>query len=152
PPKVRMGVPRIYFEGNNLDNDALHDLLELLQTSCVDPAKPEERWGVIVISKSGNTLETAVAYRVFRREAAEFYGPRSERLRELIIPITGTTGKLRELCQADGYADEDILTIPEGVGGRYSVFTPVGLLPAAVLGLDVRALLLGAAAMTRRFL
>jgi glucose-6-phosphate isomerase len=56
------------------------------------------------------------------------------------------------LCRADGYKDEDVLTIPDNVGGRYSVFTPVGLLPAAVMGLDVRALLLGAAAMTRRFL
>ena len=44
------------------------------------------------------------------------------------MPITGATGKLRELCKADGYADDDILTIPDDVGGRYSVFTPVGLL------------------------
>src|SRR5205085_3345514 len=68
------------------------------------------------------------------------------------IPVTGATGKLRDLCKAEGYPDEDILTIPDNVGGRYSVLTPVGLLPAAVMGLDVRALLLGAAAMTRRFL
>ena len=51
-----------------------------------------------------------------------------------------------------GFADDDILTIPDDVGGRFCVFTPVGLLPAAVMGLDVRALLLGAAAMTQRFL
>jgi len=152
PAETRLGVPRIYFEGNNLDNDALQELLDLLQTTCVDPELREERWGVAVISKSGATLETAVAYRVFRREAAEFYGAHSERLRQLIVPVTGLTGKLRELCKADGYGDADILTIPENVGGRYSVFTPAGLLPAAVMGLDVRALLLGAAAMTRRFL
>ncbi len=66
--------------------------------------------------------------------------------------ITGAKGKLRDLCKADGLQDEDILTIPDDVGGRFSVFTPAGLLPAAVMGLDVRALLLGAAAMTRRFL
>jgi glucose-6-phosphate isomerase len=152
PPESRLGVPRIYFEGNNVDNDALQDLLDLLQTTCVDPEIREERWGVVVISKSGGTLETAAAYRIFRREAAEFYGKNSERLRQLFIPITGAAGKLRDLCKADGYADEDILTIPDNVGGRYSVFTPVGLLPAAVMGLDVRALLLGAAAMSRRFL
>jgi glucose-6-phosphate isomerase len=150
--KDRSGQPRVYFEGNNVDNDALQELLDLLQTTCVDPEIREERWGVVVISKSGSTLETAAAYRAFRREAAEFYGSHSERLRELIVPVTGATGKLRELCKADGYRDEDIFTIPDNVGGRYSVFTPVGLLPAAVMGLDVRALLLGAAAMTRRFL
>jgi glucose-6-phosphate isomerase len=152
PPEKRLGVPRVYFGGNGADNDALQELLDLLQTTCVDPELREERWGVVVISKSGGTLETAAAYRVFRREAAEFYGSRSERLKQLFIPVTGKAGKLRDLCKADGYADEDILTIPDNVGGRYSVFTPVGLLPAAVMGLDVRALLLGAAAMTRRFL
>jgi glucose-6-phosphate isomerase len=151
-PEARLGAPRIYFAGHSFDNDSLSELLELLQVSCVDPELRDERWGVIVISKSGDTLETAAAYRVCRREAAEYYGARSERLRQLIVPVTGTTGKLRALCKADGYADENILTIPDNVGSRYSVFTAAGLLPAAVMGLDVRALLLGAAAMTRRFL
>jgi glucose-6-phosphate isomerase len=123
-----------------------------LQTVCVDPELRQERWGVVVISKSGDTLETAAALRVFRREAAEFYGRRSDKLGQLFVPITGAKGKLRDLCQAEGVAADDTLTIPEDVGGRYSVFTPAGLLPAAVMGLDVRALLLGAAAMTRRFL
>ena len=59
---------------------------------------------------------------------------------------------MRDLCKADGFEDDDILTIPDDVGGRYSVFTAVGLLPAAVMGLDIRALLLGAASMTKRFL
>ncbi|HEV3205113.1 MAG TPA: glucose-6-phosphate isomerase [Gemmataceae bacterium] len=151
-PETRMGVPRIYFEGNNVDNDALGDLIELLQTTCVDPEIREERWALMVISKSGGTLETAAAYRVFRREAAEFYGSKSDRLRHLIVPITGATGKLHDLFKADGYHDNDILPIPDNVGGRYSVFTPVGLMPAAVMGLDVRALLLGAASMTQKFL
>jgi glucose-6-phosphate isomerase len=152
PTDARLGTPRIYFEGNNADNDALQDLLDLLQTTCVDPELREERWGVIVISKSGGTLETTAAYRIFRREAAEYYGTRSDRLRKLFVPVTGAAGKLRDLCRADGYDDEAILTIPENVGGRYSVMAPVGLLPAAVMGLDARALLLGAAAMTKRFL
>ncbi len=152
PPEVRLGTPRLYFEGNNADNDALQDLLDLLQNSCVDPELRDERWAVIVVSKQGDTLETAAAYRVFRREAAEYYGSRSPRLRQLFVPITGSAGKFRDLLKAEGYADDDILAIPDNVSGRYSVLSPVGLLPAAVMGLDVRALLLGAAAMTKRFL
>ncbi len=152
PSKMRMGKPRMYFEGNNFDNDALQDLLELLENTCVEPELADERWGVIVISKSGGTLETAAAYRALRAEAAKFYGPKSPMLKQLIVPITGPKGKLRDLARAEGIVDDDILTIPDDIGGRYSIFTPVGLLPAAVMGLDVRALLLGAAAMTKRFL
>jgi glucose-6-phosphate isomerase len=152
PAKDRPGCPRIYFEGNNVDNDALTDLFQMLQVCCVDPDIREERWGVVVISKSGGTLETAVAYRALRRELAEFYGNHSPLTRSLAVPITGAAGKLRALSRADGYTDDNILTIPDDIGGRYSVFTPAGLLPAAAMNLDVRALLLGAAAMTRRFL
>lgn len=152
PSKDRPGIPRIYFQGNHFDNDALQEFLDMLQLNCVDPELREERWGAVVISKSGGTLETATAYRTIRREMAEFYGGHSTRLRELVIPITGAKGKLRDLCTAEGFSEEQILTIPDEVGGRYSVFTPVGLLPASLMGLDVRALLLGAAAMTRTFL
>jgi glucose-6-phosphate isomerase len=151
-PKDRPGVPRIYFEGNSLDNDALQDLFELLQLTCVEPENQEERWGVIVVSKSGGTIETAAAYRAIRRELAEYYGTHGDQMRQLVVPVTGNAGKLRELSVADGFAENDILTIPDDVGGRFSVFTAAGLLPAAVMGLDVRALLLGAAAMSRRFL
>lgn len=152
PAKIRMGIPRIYFEGNNADNDAFQDLLEMLENSCVDPDIRDERWSAIVISKSGETLETAAAYRHLHREAVKYYGPRSDKLKQLVVPVTGPTSKLRNLCHAQGYSDEEILTIPEDVGGRFSVFTAAGVLPAAVMGLDVRALLLGAAAMTRRFI
>ena len=152
PAKERAGTPRIYFEGNNVDNDALAELFEMLSVTCVDPDVREERWGVTVISKSGGTLETAVAYRGIRREMAEFYGLHAPQLKTLLIPITGATGKLRALCNADGYPEENILPIPDDVGGRFSALTAVGLFPAAVMGLDIRALLLGAAAMTRRFL
>ncbi len=152
PAKLRMGKPRMYFEGNNLDNDALQELFELLDNTCVDPEITEERWGVIVVSKSGGTLETAAAFRAVKAEAAKFYGSKSPMLQQVVIPVTGPKGKLRDLCKAEGYADDDILTIPDEIGGRFSVFTPVGLLPAAALGLDVRAMLLGAATMTRRFL
>jgi glucose-6-phosphate isomerase len=152
PSKERGGVPRIYFEGNNVDNDALHELFELLELTCVDPEQKDERWGVVVVSKSGGTLETAAAYRAIRRELVQYYGKDDPLLKRAIAPVTGRTGKLRDLCHADGIKDEDILDIPDDVGGRYSVLTPVGLLPAALMGLDVRALLLGAASMTRKFL
>jgi glucose-6-phosphate isomerase len=152
PAKDRAGTPRIYFEGNNVDNDALADLFEMLSIACVDPDVRDERWGVTIISKSGKTLEPAIAYRAIRREMAEYYGTHSDRLKTLAVPITGETGNLRALCKADGIPDDRILPIPDDVGGRFSVFTPVGLFPAAVMGLDVRALLLGASAMTRRFL
>jgi glucose-6-phosphate isomerase len=153
PPEVRLGVPRIYFEGDNADNDALQDLLDLLENTCVDPEIREERWAVLVISKSGDTLETTVTQRVLRRSAADYYtANRAERLRDLFRFVTAQASKLRDLAKVEGRKDEDVLTIPDNVGGRYSVFTPAGLLPAAVMGLDVRALLLGAAAMTKRFL
>jgi glucose-6-phosphate isomerase len=124
----------------------------LLENTCVDPEIVEERWGLVVVSKGGGTLETAAAYRALKAEAARFYGAKSPMLKQVVVPVTGPKGKLRELFHADGYTDDEILTIPDDVGGRFSVFTPVGLLPAAVMGLDVRALLLGASAMTRRFL
>ncbi|HEV3436081.1 MAG TPA: glucose-6-phosphate isomerase [Gemmata sp.] len=152
PAKLRMGKPRMYFEGNNFDNDALQDLFEMLDNTCVEPELTEERWGVIIASKSGETLETAATYRALKAEAAKFYGPKSEMLKKVLVPVTGSKGKLRDLARAEGYTDDDFLTIPDDVGGRFSVFTAVGLLPAAVMGLDVRAMLLGAATMTRRFL
>jgi glucose-6-phosphate isomerase len=150
--ETRMGIPRIYFEGDNFDNDAFQDLLDLLQTTCVDPELREERWGIIVISKAGATLETTAACRILKREAGEYYGSKSERLRQLVIPVSGGSGKLRDLCLAEGYSETDLFSIPDNIGERYAVLTAAGLLPAAVMGLDVRALLLGAAAMTKRFL
>jgi glucose-6-phosphate isomerase len=152
PAKDRAGTPRIFFEGNNADNDTLHELFEMLSITCVDPDQREERWGVTVISKGGETLETAAAFRAIRRELMEYYGNHSPRVKQLLVPITGETGKLHDLVQADGFPDEQTLPIPGDIGGRFSVFTPAGLFPAAVMGLDVRALLLGAAAMTKRFL
>jgi glucose-6-phosphate isomerase len=152
PPESRLGVPRIYFAGQHADNDALQELVDLIQITCVDPEQQPERWGVVFVGKSGSSLEPAVALRVFRREAVEYYGLRSEWLTRLFAAVTGPTSKMRDLFRAVGHNDADILTIPETVGGRFSVFTPAGLLPAALMGLDVRALLLGAAAMTKRFL
>jgi glucose-6-phosphate isomerase len=151
PTETRLGVPRLYFAGDHLDNDALQDLLDLIQVTCVDPENREERWAVVCISKSGATLEPAVTLRVFRREAAEFYGLRSPWLKQLFAAVTGPTGKVRELFKAREQ-EAEVLTVPENVGSRYVALTAAALLPAGLLGLDVRALLLGAAAMTKRFL
>jgi glucose-6-phosphate isomerase len=152
PTEVRMGMPRLHFAGDSFDNDALQELRELIEVTCVDPGLRDERWGVLVISRSGTTLETQTALRVFRRDANEYYGLHSEWLRWMFVPVTGSSGPLREIFRAEGYTDDEILTIPDNVGSRFSVFSAAGLLPAALVGLDVRALLQGAAAMTRRFL
>lgn len=150
-PQARQNRPRMYFEGDAFDNDSLQDLLDLLQSACVDPEIRDERWGAIVVNPSGDTLESSVAYRVVRREAREFYGAHSARRREFIVPVTGSAGRFRDLCRAEEYGHDEILTLPDRVGGHFSLCTAAGLLPAAVLGLDVRALLLGAQAMTQRF-
>lgn len=143
PRHERGGTPRIYFEGNNLDGSTVAALLEMLR------GKAAGRWAMVVISKSGDTLETAVAFRVFLRLLQEEAGSGSGSLAERIIPITGEKGMLRQAAQTLGC--REILPIPRGVGGRYSVFTAVGLLPAAIMGLDIVRLLEGAAAMNRRF-
>ncbi len=139
----RGGTPRIYFEGNNLDGSTVAALLEMLRSEAAG------RWAMVVISKSGDTLETAVAFRVFLKLMQEETGSQAGDVARRIIPITGEKGTLRQAAQALGCPA--IFPIPRGVGGRYSVFTAVGLLPAAIMGLDVIRLLEGAAAMNRRF-
>lgn len=147
--KDRGGVPRLYYEGENLDNDAARGLLGLLQSQCRNPNSLAHRWGMVVISKSGGTLETAAAFRLFRAALEEYYGADSEQARSLVVPITGEEGKLRSFSETRGY--QDVFPVPDGVGGRFSVFTAVGLFPAAVLGIDIQALLQGAADMTEIF-
>jgi glucose-6-phosphate isomerase len=120
----------------------------MLRRTCKDPGRIGQRWAVVVISKSGGTLETAVAFRLFR-DAVEMYYGGAEEARPYIVPVTGQTGKLRALAEASGYPD--VFPIPEGVGGRFSIFSAVGLLPAGLMGLDIVALLRGAAEMTQRF-
>ncbi len=150
PRGERGGRPRLSFEGFNVDNDSAQGLLDL-----VAPAgKPRsddllDRWAMLVVSKSGGTLETAVATRLFLATLADAVGHDRKRLAEAVVPITGKTGKLAALAQALGCPD--VFDIPDGVGGRFSVFTAVGLLPAAIVGIDVVQLLEGAAAMNRRF-
>ncbi len=135
----RGGWPRMYFEGNNVDNDCARGLLQLLAR---DPLESfgDGRWAIVVISKSGGTIETAAALRVFLRQLENQYG--ADALPELVVPVTGASGKLADLATDLGCRDR--FTVPDGVGGRFSIFSPVGLLPAAILGLDIVALLRGA--------
>ncbi len=138
---ARGGRPRIYFEGNNLDNDATRGLLDLLGES--------DDWGIVVISKSGGTLETAVAFRVFLEALKKGCKGDMKKVRERVVPVTGETGRLRDLAEALGLPES--YPIPDGVGGRFSILSAVGLLPAAVMGADVAKLLEGAAAMNESF-
>lgn len=149
PADFRDGVPRINFQGHNLDNDATAGLLELLDVSCDDPEEYLDRWALVPISKSGGTLETALAFRLFRDALEQFYGEGTDDSKRYVIPITGDAGKLCDLAEAAGYPTT--FPIPDGIGGRFSVLTAVGLLPAAVMGLDIVEMLEGADEMTRRF-
>ncbi len=142
----RGGKPRLYFEGNNVDNDAAQGLLHLLGNGR-KPQSLEERWAIIVISKSGGTMETAVALRVFLNALRQAVGEQG--LGELVIPVTGAGGRLEALARELGC--REMLPVPDGVGGRFSILSSVGLLPAAVLGLNIIALLEGAVAMTEHF-
>lgn len=137
----RGGRPRMYFEGNNVDNDAVQGLLDLFEGA--------DDWSLVVISKSGGTLETAVAFRIFLDSLRRNLKGDASALRQRVVAITGAKGGLRQLSESLQLAD--VFTIPEGVGGRFSVLSPVGLLPAALLGLDIERLLAGAAEMNRRF-
>ncbi len=146
PRGKRGGKPRLYFEGNNVDNDAMCGLLELLGAG--RPARSlEDRWAIIVVSKSGTTLETAIAFRLFLEALEASVG--KEHVAEFVVPITGPDSQLEKMCRAMGC--QDILPVPDGVGGRFSVLSAVGLLPAAVLGINIMALLEGAAVMTEHF-
>jgi glucose-6-phosphate isomerase len=148
--RKKLSAPRIYFEGNNVDNDAASGLLELLGRSGSGAQRAQDRWALVVISKSGGTLETAVAFRLFRSALERACAPGSDEwMPRLVVPITGAKGRLRELAQR--MRCQHVFDIPDGVGGRFSIFTAVGLLPAAIMGLDVVALLEGAAEMTQRF-
>jgi glucose-6-phosphate isomerase len=133
--------PRIYFEGNNFDQSTLAPLIEMLR-------KDAGRFAICAISKSGGTLETAVALRILLGELRKAHGGKLEPLADLVVPVTGGKGRLCDL--AHRLRCRDVFPIPEGVGGRFSILSAVGLLPAAILGLDIVALLEGALAMTER--
>jgi glucose-6-phosphate isomerase len=137
----RGGRPQLYFAGNHLDNDALQGVLGRLRA-----VTPEGNWGIIVISKSGETLETAVALRTLLDLLKQQC---HHDLPNFVIPITGETGSLNQMAAELGCTS--VFRVPEGVGGRFSLFSAVGLLPAATIGLDVVQLLQGAADMNETF-
>jgi glucose-6-phosphate isomerase len=124
-------APEIYFVGQNLSSTYLTHLLEVIKN---------KRIVVNVISKSGTTLEPALAFRFFKAYLEEHYGV-EEAKKRIIATTDAKKGVLKELADLEGY---DTFVVPDDIGGRYSVLTPVGLLPIAVSGINVRALLEGA--------
>lgn len=128
------GDPLVVFAGQNLSEEYLFELRELLKT---------KEYALVVISKSGTTTEPAIAFRLLKQDIEEKYGKREAR--ERIVAITDQSrGALRKLADNEGYKS---FVIPDDIGGRYSVLTPVGLLPIAVAGHDIRELVRGAADM-----
>lgn len=142
--------PRIYFEGNNVDNDASQGLLQLLGAHRASAAKSvEDSWGLVVISKSGGTLETAAAFRQYLSALETSCGNNRELLQRRLIPVTGKSGKLFDFASQLGC--DPIFPVPDGVGGRFSVLSAVGIVPAALMGINVMKLLEGARAMNQHF-
>ena len=126
------GAPQVVFAGNNLSEEYIAELMDLAavrNTACV------------VISKSGTTTEPAVAFRIFKEMLEQRYGKKEASQR--IVAITDAArGALKTLSTQEGYRT---FVVPDNVGGRFSVLTPVGLLPIALAGFDIRAMLSGAA-------
>ncbi|EJO5347696.1 glucose-6-phosphate isomerase [Clostridium botulinum] len=130
--KTERKVPQIYFAGNNISSTYMADLLNLVKDKdiCVN-----------VISKSGTTTEPAIAFRIFKELLEKKYG--KEGAKERIFATTDSSkGALRTLADSEGY---ETFVIPDDVGGRFSVLTPVGLLPIAVSGIDIDEMMKGAA-------
>ncbi|MGM9851789.1 MAG: glucose-6-phosphate isomerase [Muribaculaceae bacterium] len=126
--------PQILFAGQNIGEDYLYELQEYLR---------DKRFGIIVISKSGTTTEPAIAFRLLKAQLEEQLGREVASAR--IVAITDAhRGALRSLATTEGYKT---YVIDDNVGGRFSVLSPVGLLPIAVAGFDIKALVAGAASM-----
>ena len=125
---------RVVFAGQNIGEDYTNELVALLQG---------KKFGIIVLSKSGTTTEPAIAFRILK-EMLEKQEGKDYAAKHIVAVTDAARGALRKLATEEGYAT---YVIPDNVGGRFSVLTPVGLLPIAVAGLDIRALLAGAKAM-----
>ena len=124
-------APLIVFAGQNISEDYLFELRDLLDS---------KDWACTVISKSGTTTEPALAFRLLKQDLEEKYGV--EEARKRIIAVTDESrGALKKLAKEEGYKT---FVIPDDVGGRYSVLTPVGLLAIGMAGFDIRALVQGA--------
>ncbi len=127
------GHPQVVFAGNNLSEEYLAELMDLAKTRST---------AVIVISKSGTTTEPAVAFRIFKEYIEQTYG-KAEAAERIVAITDAKKGALKTLATQEGYKT---FVVPDNVGGRFSVLTPVGLVPIAVAGFDIRAMLRGAAA------
>ena len=123
--------PEIYFLGHQLSSDYVQDLYDILEGKDVS---------VNVISKSGTTTEPAVAFRIVKEYLEQRYG-KEEASKRIFATTDRSRGALKSLADNEGY---ETFTIADDIGGRYSVLTPVGLLPLAVSGLDTDAMLAGA--------
>ena len=128
--------PELVYAGHHLDEDYHKSLLDFLQ---------DKDYSVIVISKSGTTTEPAIAFRLLRTQLENKYG-RSGAAERIYAVTDSNKGALKQLATEESYTTYDI---PDDVGGRYSVLTPVGLLPIAVAGVDIKALLKGAGNMSK---
>ncbi len=138
-PMVEEKTPLILYAGNNMSEDYLHDLLDVLEN---------RDYALVVISKSGTTTEPAIAFRILKEHCERKYGKEDARRR--IVAITDRArGALKSIADQEGYAQ---FVIPDNVGGRYSVLTPVGLLPIAIAGFSIRKLMQGAAEMRQQLL
>ncbi len=128
--------PTILFAGNNIGEDYLFELTSFLKN---------KKFGVINISKSGTTTETALAFRLLKKQCEDQRG--KEEAKDVIVAVTDAKkGAARTCADKEGYKS---FVIPDNVGGRFSVLTPVGLLPIAVAGFDVKQLVAGAAEMEK---
>lgn len=128
--------PTVLFAGQNLSEDYVGQLLE---------AVGDRSLAAIVISKSGTTTEPAVAFRLIKAEIERRYG-KEEAARRIVAVTDRARGALKKLADEEGYST---FVIPDDVGGRFSVLTPVGLLPLAAAGIDIEALMRGARDMER---
>ena len=128
--------PTILFAGNNIGEDYLFELTSFLK---------DKKFGVINISKSGATTETALAFRLLKKQCEDQRG--KEEAKDVIVAVTDAKkGAARTCADKEGYKS---FIIPDNVGGRFSILTPVGLLPIAVAGFDVKQLVAGAADMEK---
>ncbi|MFY9613642.1 MAG: glucose-6-phosphate isomerase [Tissierellaceae bacterium] len=125
-------TPRIYYVGQNISTTYILDLFDAIEGLDIS---------LNVISKSGTTTEPAIAFRLFKEYLEDKYGKEEARKR-IVVTTDKEKGALKELARIEGY---ESFVIPDDVGGRYSVLTPVGLLPIAVAGIDIYKLLEGAA-------
>ncbi|KGT37400.1 MULTISPECIES: glucose-6-phosphate isomerase [Heyndrickxia] len=131
-PKEKRKNPQIFFVGNSISSTYMKDLMDVLEG---------KDFSINVISKSGTTTEPAIAFRIFNKLLIEKYGEKEAKGR-VYATTDRAKGALKTLADAEGY---ETFVIPDDVGGRYSVLTPVGLLPIAVSGVDIQAMMDGAA-------